>query len=182
MEQASFDALQSEDGQVRSDDDRDGVKDGALDVVGGIEDTFHGSLVGGFRMTEVADDVFHHDHRAIDNHAEIQSAKRQEICRNALKPQTCGRKQQRKRNRQRDDQRTSGVAKKQKQNDHHQNDAFAEIVEHRTGREVDQVSAVNQGNHSDARRQNTVVQLFDLGVNSSQSLVGICAFAQKHDP
>ena len=41
LEQAAFDALQREDGQVRGDDDADGVEDGALYFVRGVADGRH---------------------------------------------------------------------------------------------------------------------------------------------
>ena len=44
-EQAAFDALQCEDGQVRGDDDGDGVKDRTLNFEGGVTDAFQDGFV-----------------------------------------------------------------------------------------------------------------------------------------
>src|SRR5260370_1209609 len=84
MEQTSLDTLQGEDGQVRSNDDRDRVEDGSSDFVRRLADALHRRLIGFPAMAHVADDVLHHDDRAIHNHAEIQRAKGQQVCWNAF--------------------------------------------------------------------------------------------------
>ena len=74
LEEAAFDGLQGEDGQVRGDDHAARIEDGALDFVRGFADL----LVGGHALlagvAEVADDVFDHHHGAVDDHAEVERA------------------------------------------------------------------------------------------------------------
>ena len=129
----------------------------------------------------MADDVLHHHDRAVHNHPEIQRAERQQVCGNALHLETCRGKQQRERDRQGDDNCPAHIPEKQEKNDHHQNDAFRKIVQHRVGRVLDQVTAVEKRNYLHTRRQNTLIEFFDLRVDSSECLVRICTFAQKQD-
>ena len=74
MEQASLDTLQSKNGQVRGNDDRDREEDRTLDFVRRFTDALHRRLVAVPAMAHVADDVFHHDDRAVHHHPEIQGA------------------------------------------------------------------------------------------------------------
>src|SRR4030081_3256626 len=48
-------------------------------------------------------------------------------------------------------------------------------------RKVDQIAAIDEGNYFYTRRQNAVVQLLNLRVDSSEGVVRIGAFAQEHD-
>ncbi len=181
MEQASLDPLQSEDWQVGGNDDRDGVEDRPLDFVRRFADALHRRLIVGAAMAHVADDVLHHDHRAVHNHPEIQRAKGEQVCGNALQLETGRGEQQRKRDRQCDDQCSANISKKQKENDHDQNDAFRKVVQHGMRGVVDQVAAINKRNYLYTRRQNVIIQLFNLGMDSRESFVRICAFPQEHD-
>jgi hypothetical protein len=95
---------------------------------------------------QVADDVLDHHHGAVHDHSEIQRAKRQQVRGNALQLQTGRGEQQRKRNGQRDDDRAAHISQEQKQNDHDQNDAFREVVQHGMRGEVHQIAAVDEGN------------------------------------
>ncbi len=97
-------------------------------------------------MAHVAENVLHHDDGAVHHHAEIQRAKGQQVCGNALQLETRRRKQQRKRDRQGDDECSTNIPEKQKQNDHDQNDAFGEIVQHGMRGVVDQITPVDERN------------------------------------
>ncbi len=79
----------------------------------------------------MANDVFHHDHRAIDHHAEIQRAEREQIGRNVSQVEADRGEQERERNGGRDDQRAADIAEKEKQNDRNQDHSFGEVVQHR---------------------------------------------------
>jgi reverse gyrase len=70
---------------------------------------------------------------------------------------------------------------KQKQNDHHQDDAFRQVVQHGFGGEVHQIAAVDERNDLHAGRQNVIVQFLHFLVNSLQRRVRLGAFAQQHD-
>src|SRR5215469_704157 len=102
FEEASFYGLQREYRQVGRDDDRDGIEDGPLDFVGRFGDPYKRTppvLVAG----KMADDVFHHDHRAIDDHAEVQRSKRKQVRRNMPQIKANSGKEQRKWNRERNE-------------------------------------------------------------------------------
>ena len=78
-EQAALHALQREDRQVGGDNDGDGVENRPLHFMAGFADDFGGcprdSAVA-IAMGQVTDDVLHHDHGAIHDHAKIQRAER----------------------------------------------------------------------------------------------------------
>ena len=68
-------------------------------------------------VAEMADDVLHHHHRAIHDHAEIERAQREQIGGDVTQVEADGGEQQRKRNGERDDERAAHIAEKEKQND-----------------------------------------------------------------
>ena len=129
----------------------------------------------------MADNVFDHHHRAVHDHSEIQRAERQQVCGNALQVEARRGEQQRKRDGQRDDDRSADIPEKQKEDDDDQDDAFRKVVQHRVRREVHQIAAVDKWNNLHAGRQNAVIQFLDFRVDSGERLVRICAFAQEHD-
>src|SRR5277367_2008493 len=129
----------------------------------------------------MADNVLHHHHRAVHHHAKIQRAQREQIGGDPSQVQADGGKQQGKGNRQGNNQSSTYVPQKQKQNNRDQNDAFGKVVQHRMRGKVHQVIAVEEGNNLHSRRQNMLVQFFDFGVNSIQRVIGLSAFAHQHD-
>ena len=181
LEQAPFHALQRENRQVGGDDDGDRVEHRPLHLVRGVEDLLFRRSVVLVAAAEVADDVLHHHHRAIHHHSEVQRAQRQQVRGNALQVQTGRGEQQRKRNGQRDDDRAANISEKQKQDNHHQDDAFGQVVQHGVSGVVHQIAAVDERNDFHARGQNGVVQFLHLLVNSLQRRVRVGAFAQQHD-
>ncbi len=130
---------------------------------------------------QMAHDVFDHDHRAIDHHAEIERAQRQQVGRNMVQVEADRGEQQRERNGERHDERAAKVAEEQKQNHGNQNDALGQVVQHGVRGVMHQVAAVEERNDLHAGRQDVIVQFFDLVVNAGQRGVGIGAFAQQHD-
>ena len=129
----------------------------------------------------MAHDIFDHDHRAIDHHAEIERAQRQQIGRNIFQAQADRSEEQREGNGQGDDERAAQIAEEQKQNHGNENYSFGEVVQHGVSGEAHQIAAIQERNYFYAGRQDVIVQFFDLGVNSGQRFVGIGAFAQEHD-
>src|ERR1700683_3427238 len=73
LEEAAFDALQGEDGEIGGDDDGAGVEDRAQDFHYCIADDFQGRFLRARGEAEMADDVFDDDDGAVNDHAEIQS-------------------------------------------------------------------------------------------------------------
>ena len=87
--------------------------------------------------------------------------------------------QQRKWNRQRDDKRSADVAEEQKEDDHDQNDAFRQVVQHRMSRVLHKIAAIDERDDLDARGQNVVVEFVHLLVDPYERVVRIGAFAQE---
>ena len=101
----------------------------------------------------MADDVLDHDHRAVDDHAEVQRAEREQIGGNVAQIQADGGEQQSEGNGERDDDSAAHIAEEEKQDDDDEDDAFAEVVQHRVGGVVEQVAAIEEGNDLDAGRK-----------------------------
>ena len=129
----------------------------------------------------MADNVLHHDHGTIDHHAEIERAQRQQVGRNMAQLKADRGKQQGERNGERNDDCPANIPQKQKENDHHQDDALGQIVQNRMRGVVQKIAAIKKGNHLDSLGQNLVVQFFDLGVDSLQGRIGIISLLQQHD-
>ena len=65
-------------------------------------------------MREMADDVFDHDHGAIDHHAEVQRAQRKQVGGNVAEVEADGGEQQRKGNGERDDDGAAHIAEEER--------------------------------------------------------------------
>ena len=143
-EQAALDALQGEDGQIGNDDDDAGEEDRLLYFVGGSGDYLEKSLLP-LGELDVAHDVFHHDHGAIHDHAEIECAERKQIRRNVAEIEKNGGEKQCEGNRDRDDQRAANVAQEDKKNQRNQDHAVGEISQNRVGGVMHQFAAVEMG-------------------------------------
>ena len=129
----------------------------------------------------MAHDVFDHDHGAVDDHAEVQRAEREQIRGNLFQVETDGGEQQGKRNGGGDDESAADVAEKQEENDRDQDHAFRQVVQHGVAGEVDQVAAIDERNDLHARRQDVIVHLLDFFVERFESRIGGGAFAQQDD-
>ena len=170
LEEAPFNSLQCEDGQVRSDNDAASKEDRTQDFVGGFANLLSrcARVVG---MRKMADDVLDHDDRAIDHHAEVQCAERKQIGGNMVEVEADGGKQQRERDGERNDDRPSHVAQEDEENDGDEDDAFGEIVLDGLNRVFHKHGAIKEGNNLHSLGQNAIVELVDLLVNALQNRV-----------
>src|ERR1700733_12603209 len=132
-------------------------------------------------MAEIADDVLHHYDRSIDDHPEVQRSQRQQVSRDMTKVQTDGGKQQRKRDCERDDERTANIPQEHKEDDHDEDDALAQVMQHRVRGVVKKIAAVEKGYDLYAWRKNAVVELVDLLVDAFKCELRVVAFLQKDD-
>ena len=134
-------ALKRENGNVRGDDDDHREQGGTADFDRCVQDRVEAGLgvrdTCVFQFRQLAHDVFHHDHRAIDDDAEVHRAQRQEVCRNANQGQAEKGRQQGQRNNGSHDQRGAQVPQKQKQDQRDQHRALDQIGEDRCQRFVD---------------------------------------------
>ncbi len=90
------------------------------------------------------------------------------------------RKQQRKWNRESNNQSRPGIQQKQQQNDGYQNHPLGQVVHHRVQGEVQQVAAIQHGDHLHPLRQDTVVQLVDFLVNCVERGLFLGALPHQH--
>src|SRR5271170_5765065 len=74
FEEAAFDALQSEDGQIGGDDDGAGIENRAQDFHYGVANDFEERFLRAGGEAEMANDVFDDDDGAVHDHAEIECA------------------------------------------------------------------------------------------------------------
>ncbi len=128
LKQAAFHMLQREDGQVGGDDNASREEDRALNLMRGSADEF-GCCSPVAVCGEVPNDVLHHHHRAVPNHAQIRG--------DMPEIQADGCEEQRKGDGDRNDERSTKVPQEKEQDDHHQCDTFAEVLQHCACGEVD---------------------------------------------
>ena len=157
-------ACNVKDRQIGRNDDADGIEDRALYLMCCLPDLFRGRLGPIPLMTEVADDIFHHHHGAVHDHAEVQRAEREQIGWNMLQVETNRSEQQREGDGKRNDESAAHVSQEEKENNNHQDDPFGQVVQHGMGGEVQQVAAIDEGNDLHPLRQDLIVQLLDLFV------------------
>ena len=113
-EEPALNALQREDRHIGGDDDGNRIEDWTLHLMRGLANRFRGCFPGPgsaaiVQTAHVPDDVFDHDHCAVDHHAEIQRTQREKVRRNVAQIQPDRSKQQGERNGQRDDESGTNV-------------------------------------------------------------------------
>ena len=174
-------ALQREDRDVRRDDDEHGKERRPADFHGGIQDLLQAgrAVVRSFR--ELAEHVFDHDHRAVDDDPEIHRTQGQQVRGNPHPAEAYERGKQGQRDHQRDDERGPQVAQEQQQHQRHQRGAFEEVGEHRSQRPVDQPGAVVEGRDRHPARQPRRIQRPDLFLQGLQHLRRVLALSHQHD-
>ncbi len=106
---------------------------------------------------EVADDVFDHDDRAVDDHAEVECAEREQVGGDVRLVEADGGEDQRERNGEGDDDGAAGIAEEQEQDDDDEDDAFGEVVQDGVGGVVQQLGAVEEGDDLYAGRKDAVL-------------------------
>src|ERR1039458_4183264 len=129
----------------------------------------------------MAYDIFDHHHRAVDDHAEVQSAQREQVGGNVAEVEADGGEQQREGNGKRDDDGAAHIAEEEKENDGDEEHARGEVVLDGIHRVLDQIGAVEEGNHFHALGQDAVVQIVDFLVDAQQDGVGVGALLQQGD-
>ena len=101
----------------------------------------------------MANDVFDHDHRAIDDHAEVERAEREQVGGDVAQVEADGGEQQREGNGERDDDGAAHIAEEEKEDDDDEDHALGEVVFDGVDGVVDQVGAIEEGNDLDALGQ-----------------------------
>jgi len=130
-------------------------------------------------VAEMADDVFDHDHRALDDHAEVERSQREQIGGNVVEVEADGGEEKRERDGDGDDERAAGVPEEEKQDDGDEDDTFGEVFEDGVGGELQQVAAVQEGNDLDSLGKDVVVEFLDLVMDTDEHAVGVVALMQE---
>ena len=126
------------------------------------------------RRLEIPIDVLDHDHRGIDDDAEIDGADRKQIGVLAAQHQDDDAEEQRERDVGADDDGAAQIAEKDPLNEENQHAAENQIMQHRAGGDVDQLSAIVERHQPDAGRQAAVaVDLGDLGADARDHVVSV---------
>ena len=194
-----------EQGNERRHDDRGGEEHGAIDLQRAHHDQpqpvvpaalLHGGvgppgLFGQLmqqalplfrRGLEVAIDVFHQDHRGIDDDAEIDRADRQQVGVLVAQHQDDHAEEQRERDVGADDDRAAQVAEKSPLDQENEQAAEHEVVQHGRRRHGDQGAAVVDRNELHAGRKRPVaVDLLDLAAHTCGHVVGVQRAVHDHD-
>ena len=182
LEQAAFDALQSENRQIGGDDDGEGVENGPLDFVRRVADMLHRRLVPGRRGGLKWRTMFSMMTTAPSTTMPKSSAPRESrFAGMLLRSRQMEANSKRERNGQGDDERAAKIPEEEKQNHRDQQDSGGQIVQHGVRGEMKQIAAIEKWDDFHARRQDVVVELFDFLVNGRRAFVGIRALAQQHD-
>ena len=127
-------------------------------------------------------DVLDHDQGAIDDDAEVERSKAQEIGGNAGEVHADEGEEQRERNRDGGQKRRAHTAEKHTQDGQDNDQTLEERMRDGVQRVVDQVRAVVDGDHLHAGRQSRRVQLRDGLMNPIQDLAGIFTSTHQDDP
>src|SRR3984957_1042257 len=134
------------------------------------------------RRLKVPIDVFHHDHGGVDDDAEVDRAKRQQVGVLTLQHQDDDGEEQCERNVGADDDGAAQIAQKYPLNKEHQQTAEDQIMNVCMRGHADQRAAVVIGNDLDPGRQAAVgIEFLDLGLNPRDDIVGVLGPAHHHD-
>src|SRR5208282_5556700 len=126
-------------------------------------------------------DVFHHHHSPVYDHAEIQGAQGEQVRGNVPQVQADGGEEQGEWDRQGDNDCSANVAQKDEQDDHYQNHSFGEIMQHGVRRVVHKIVAVEVGDNLHPRRQDVIVEAIDHGVERFQHGRGVRSLPEEHN-
>src|SRR6516225_2368963 len=130
---------------------------------------------------KISVDILHHDHRGIDDDAEVDRAERQEVGVLSAQYQDDDREEQRKGNVDADDDGAAQIAQKYPLNEKDQQAAEDQVVQHRVRSHADQRGAVVKGHDPDPRRQAAIgVQSLDFLMNLGNDVVGMLG-SPHHD-
>ena len=116
----------------------------------------------------MADDVFDDDDGAVNDHAEVECAEREEIGGNFVQVEADGGEEKRERDGERDDERAAGISQEEEKDYGDEQDAFGEIFEDGVRGEVHEIAAVEERDDFYAGREDLVVQLVNFLMDGEQ--------------
>jgi len=94
---------------------------------------------------------------AVDDHAEVQGAEREQVCGYVAEVEADRREHQREGDRDGDDQCAAQVPKEDEQDDDDQDDALSQIVEYGAGGEMEEIAAIKEGDDLYAGRKDAII-------------------------
>src|SRR6202030_1851619 len=65
--------------QIAGNDDRDGIKNGAIDVARGVQQNLVQLVILAMALAKLAINVFHHDDGAVNDDAEVDGSDREKV-------------------------------------------------------------------------------------------------------
>ncbi len=131
---------------------------------------------------KVAVDILHHNHRGIDDDAEVDRPERQQVRVLTLQNKDNDRKEQCERDVRADDDGAAQIAEEYPLNEKDQQTTENEIMQDRMRGYSDQRTAIVVGDDFDARRQTSIaVELFDLCLNARDDVVGMLGPSHHHN-
>ena len=169
------------DRQEAGHDHRDRIEQRAVHLRRRVLDDFLDVERSSLARGDLAENVLHHDHRAIHQDSEIHRADGQQVGRGVLQIETDEREQQRQRNGGGDDQAGAKIVEEEYQHHDHQQHAAQQIAFHDLRRQFDQVAAVVEGQDLDVLGQDLLVEFLGLRFDALQDVLGFLAGAQQDD-
>ncbi len=130
---------------------------------------------------KLAVDVLHHDHGAVDDDAEVDSADGEQIGRAVVGVQHDEREEQRQRNGERDDDRRAEADQEEDQDDQHQHHAAQKIGLDGVGSELHQLATIVIGMDLDVGRQDGAIEFVGLGLDRLEHVLRLLAAQHEDD-
>jgi len=130
---------------------------------------------------ELAEDVFNHHHRTIDQYPEVHGADGEQVGRGVLQVEAHEREQQGQRDAGRDNQSRAKIVQEEYENHDDQQQAAQEVVLHDLRRQIHEVTAIVERQDLDVLRQDLRVQLVSLGFNPLQDVLSLFAGPEQDD-
>src|SRR6185369_13737879 len=188
-ENLTLDALHGEQRDEGGDGDDHREEDGFVDFDCCREDAVQPVAHAGVfirmarrMMGEVAEDVLHHDHGAVDDNAEIDGADRQQVGGVAAHHRNQHGEEQRHGNSRGHNQRAAQVAEEYPLDHEDQRDAEQHVVHHRAHGDGDEIAAIVERVDLDARRQAAVgVDTLDGLAHARYHIHGALELLHQHD-
>ncbi|OIQ67486.1 hypothetical protein GALL_509340 [mine drainage metagenome] len=159
LEQRPGRSGQDIDRQEAGDDHRDRIEQRAIHLGRGVPDDLPDLERSALARRHLAEDVFHHHHRAVDQDPEIHRADGQQVGRGMLEIEADEGEQQRQRDGGGDDQARAEIVEEEHQDHGHQQHAAQQVVLDGLGRQRDQIAAVVERHDLDVLGQDLVVEL-----------------------
>ena len=138
-------------------------------------------IAGVFQLAQAAEDIFHHDDRAVHDDAKVHRAQGEQVGRDAAPGEADEGGQQRQRDDEGDDGRGAEVAEKEQQHEGDEHGALREVLEDGMEGGINEPGAVVIGDYFDAFGEDGVVEQLNAGLERREHPGWVLAFAHQHD-